>query len=105
MCAGPRFNYYARTLPPGLASDGYAKGHDEGMWTTHCAILERPDLKDRQESHSGRLATLPLCLGGLGLRSAVRTCPAAFLGGIGRHAAYDEAKVSRAYEPLFAEFG
>ena len=80
MCAGPRFNYYARTLPPSLAQMYYSAGHDEGMWKTLCQLLERPDLIDNMDVYAAKIASLPMSKGGLGLRSAARTSPAAYWG-------------------------
>ena len=54
----------------------FAGNHDTRLWACLCAILGiRPDMCDRM-SHV--TATLPLVLGGLGLRSAVGTSPSAF---------------------------
>ena len=73
-CAGPRFNYRSRTVPPQLNGE-YAQAHDEGMWTTLCALLQKEHHNTRKAQE---VATLPLRKGGLGLRSAVRTGPAAY---------------------------
>ena len=43
QCAGPRFNYRARAVPP-TENAKYAKGHDEGMWSTLCALLDQQRL-------------------------------------------------------------
>ena len=77
QCAGPRFNYRARAVPP-TENTAYATGHDKGMWTTLCALLERLDLVEGGAAKQKMLATLPMRSGGLGLRSAVRTGPAAY---------------------------
>ena len=76
-CAGPRFNYRSRTVPP-LQNGAYAKAHDDGMWATLCALLEKRHLEEHTSGAPARKATLPLRAGGLGLRSAVRTGPAAY---------------------------
>ena len=76
-CAGPRSNYRSRTVAPQHNGD-YARAHDEGMWATLCALLGKDALATETGSAAARTATLPLRLGGLGLRSAVRTGPAAF---------------------------
>ena len=52
---------------------GFAEGHNAGLWTCMCSILNVVVDADRQE-----VATMPLCLGGLGLRDAVRTSFPAF---------------------------
>ena len=76
-CASPRFNYTARTLPPSLA-DNYSKEHDKGMWETLVSLLGREDLKNSSDAALTALATLPLRMGGCGLRSATRTNAAAY---------------------------
>ena len=76
-CASPRFNYTVRTLPP-RAADGYAQGHDSGMWQVLTKLLGREDLADGLNSVHRLLATLPLRLGGCGLRAASRTKEAAY---------------------------
>ena len=77
QCAGPRFNYRSRTVPPQENLD-YAASHDKGMWSTLCALLGKENLNAEEASKAEGLATLPLRSGGLGLRSAVRTGPAAY---------------------------
>ena len=76
-CSGPRFNYRSRTVPP-QHNGVYAKSHDQGMWATLCALLQRRDLAEELESAAAQVASLPLRKGGLGLRSARRTGPAAY---------------------------
>ena len=74
QCANPRANHSMRTLPPTLSAE-YCHAHDEGIWSTAKALLGRiPD--DEEEAH--RLATLPMRLGGLGLRTAAPCAPGAF---------------------------
>ena len=76
-CAVPRGNYWLRTLPPSL-SEAYAQARDDEMWKTAMRIFQAEELP-RNISDSGRtIAQLPARLGGLGIRSSVRT----------RHAAY-----------------
>ena len=53
----------------------YAGAHDDGMWRCLCCIL-RIDVV--QEEHIRSAAGMPLVLGGLGLRSAVRLSRSAF---------------------------
>ena len=58
-CAPARANFFLRSVSPGQIST-FASHHDDQMWACLCTLL-------------GRIgATLPLRLGGLGLRSAVR---------------------------------
>ena len=79
QCAGPRCNHLLRTLPPSQAQ-GYAAAHDEAMWNAAQELLGRPH-GTTEELHLARLlATLPLRLGGLGLRSAGRTSDGAYWG-------------------------
>ena len=74
-CASPRANYLLRVLPP----DGvlrYAQVHDERLWQCFCRLLSiAPDQCDRIAASS---STLPMSLGGLGLRSAARTSAPAY---------------------------
>ena len=77
QCAGPRFNYRARTVPP-TENTEYASAHDTGMWHALCALLGKDPLAEDRNTHAERVATLPQRLGGLGLRSAVRTGAAAY---------------------------
>ena len=53
---------------------GYAEGHDRGLWTCMCRLLGT----DIENTRSRELASVPLSLGGLGLRSATRTREAAY---------------------------
>ena len=76
QCAGPRFNYRARAVPP-TENTAYATGHDKGMWTTLCALLERLYLIEDGTAKQKMIAILLMRSGGLGLRSAVRTGPTA----------------------------
>ena len=66
-----------RTLPPELSSE-YASEHDEGMWRTAVALLVQlpgtPDQLDRAKM----VASLPMRMGGLRLRSAGRCARAAY---------------------------
>ena len=61
-----------RTMPPS-SSAAYCHAHDEAIWNTAKALS---DILLEEESQ--QLATLPMRMGGLGLRSAVRCAPAAF---------------------------
>ena len=69
-CASARANYQLRVLRPYVVEQ-FARTHDARVWQCLCDILKIP------ENFVGNLhkeaATLPLSLGSLGLRSAVRT--------------------------------
>ena len=71
-CAGERANFMFRAVRPEMVR-GFAEGHNAGLWTCLCNILNVVVDEDRQD-----VATMPLSLGGLGLRDAVRTSPPAF---------------------------
>ena len=77
QCAGPRASHLLRTLPPSQ-SRAYAMGHDDGMWQTACRLLEPLPGNNLEHLTARMLATLPQRLGGVGLRSAERTGPAAY---------------------------
>jgi len=74
FCASPRANHLLRSLPPTLARP-YAEAHDALMWTSLQRLLAFPPSRPEQARN---LATLPGKLGGLGLRAATRTSPAAY---------------------------
>ena len=73
-CASARANDLTRVVESGAVAQ-YASRHDEGLWNCLCAIL-------KVDSHQTPLirdtATMPLVLGGMGLRSASRTRTSAF---------------------------
>ena len=69
-----RANHTVRILPP-TNSQQYAVQHDEALWKTFCKLLGAGNLENRQLAR--RVATLPGRLGGVGLRGAERTAPAA----------------------------
>ena len=74
-CASPRANYLLRVLPPDRVLR-YAQVHDDRLWQCFCDLLSiAPEQCDRIAANS---STLPLSLGGLGLRSAVRTSAPAY---------------------------
>ena len=74
-CANARANYSLRVVRPELAME-FARAHDAGLWRCLCAILGMaPDVCDALTKET---ATLPLSMGGVGLRSAVRTSVPAF---------------------------
>ena len=77
QCAGPRANHFLRTLPPSQSAE-YARAHDQGMWTACQALLGGLPGDEASVEMARLIASLPMRLGGLGLRSALRTAPAAY---------------------------
>ena len=73
-CASARANYQLRVVRPELVNS-FAESHDQGFWRCLCAIVGVPS--DTCDVLTRATATLPLSLGGLGLRSAARTREAA----------------------------
>ena len=68
FCAAPRSNFWLRTVPPELV-EAFATAHDVGaVFVRHHA---------REWGSAKESASLPLCMGGLGLRSAFRSRQAA----------------------------
>ena len=53
----------------------FARAHDAGVWQCLCAVLRIPDTSCEEVARLS--ASLPLALGGLGFRTAVRTSAAA----------------------------
>ena len=77
-CAAPRANHLLRLLPPSVSGE-YARGHDEALRRCLSQLLEQKQcLGERSAAWSA--STLPQRSGGLGLRSAERTAPAAYFG-------------------------
>jgi hypothetical protein len=74
-CAHPRVSYTLRGVPPGLALLG-AQQHDATIREGLQRILPGAELSAR----ALQVAGLPVRIGGLGLTSAVRISPAAYLG-------------------------
>ena len=69
-CAGARANYLLQVMRPALVRQ-FAESHDAGLWRCLCQIL---DIPEGQCEATARIASsMPLLLGGIGLRSAVRT--------------------------------
>ena len=66
-CASARANNQLRVVRPEVKS--FAESHDQGLW--RCAIVGVPS--ETCDVLTRATATLPLSLGGLGLRSAART--------------------------------
>ena len=54
----------------------YAHAHDAAIWQTLKLCLG--GIAEADVAHAHNVATLPAALGGLGLRSAVRTASAAY---------------------------
>ena len=77
QCAGPRCHHYLRTLPPSQ-SDWYARHHDEGMMLAMEQLLGGLPGDEVQQAEAKMIATMPMRLGGLGLRSADRMAHAAY---------------------------
>ena len=75
QCVGPRCQHFIRTIPPRKSME-YAQGHDGGMLRSMEAIVGSfPGTRSQNET-AHTLATLPMKMGGLGLRSAVGVAPA-----------------------------
>ena len=68
--ANPRGNHSIRTLPPARA-EGCAHAHDEGIWSTARRILADLPGSEAERDHARLLASFPMRMGGLGLRSVV----------------------------------
>ena len=77
QCASPRCHHFLRTLPPS-ESAWYARHHDAGMMEAMEEILGGLPGDEVQKGRAKEIATMPMRLGGLGLRSAARMAPAAF---------------------------
>ena len=73
--ANPRANHTMRTMPPSQSAT-YCCVHDAGIWETAKALLG--DIPGDRELEAQQLSTLPMRMGGLGLRSAERCAPAAY---------------------------
>ena len=65
QCAGPRCYHFLRTVP-----------HDRGMEQVMSTLLEGLIGDARRQEVARRAASLPRRMGGLGLRSALKTAPA-----------------------------
>lgn len=78
LCAEPRANHVLRTVPPSLAH-GFAAGHNHCLWEALCSFLTHTASEPSREVRV--LANAPSRFGGLGLRCAVRTAPAAYWAG------------------------
>ena len=71
QCAGPRCHHFLRTMQPSQSVE-HAQGHDDGMMSTMHALFGGLTCLEEQQRRTHLIASLPLRLGGHGLRSAVR---------------------------------
>ena len=79
QCAGPRANHILRSVPPSQSAlVSYARKHDIGLWHAADTLLGSLPGDDQQREAARSTASLPMRLGGLGLRSAERTASAAY---------------------------
>ena len=77
LSANPRANHMLRTLPPSFSSE-YGRRHDKGIRNTARTLLgEILGTVDAVED-ARTVASLPMRMGGLGLRSAERCAHAAY---------------------------
>ena len=74
--AVPRAIHFLRLLPPTVAK-AYTIQHDDAIMRCLSKLLQLQSALHR-ESKAAKVASLPARLGGLGLRSAVRSSPAAY---------------------------
>ena len=74
-CVSARANYQLRVVRPELVNS-FAESHDQGLWRCLCAIVGVP--AETCDGLTRATCTLPLSLGGLGLRSAARTQESAY---------------------------
>ena len=77
QCAGPRCHHFIRNVPP-EHSVAYAQGHHRGTREVMGSLLEGLPRNLHQRHEAEQLASLPMRMGGLGLRSACRVAPAAY---------------------------
>ena len=68
-CASARANYQIRTVDP-VSTGEFAQAHDDGVWQCVCNLLQ---IEPTQAASVRDIASLPLVLGGLGLRSVGRS--------------------------------
>ena len=72
----PRGNYWLRTIPfP--ASLAYARSRDDAIWQSVLTISRTESMPTNLKADGRKIAKLPSRMGGLGVRSAVLTAPAA----------------------------
>ncbi|CAK0884260.1 unnamed protein product, partial [Prorocentrum cordatum] len=77
MCANPRANFFLRALAPEDTA-AFAAAHDDNLANALADLLELPQEAVAEGTSARQRCQLPLCMGGLGLRSASRTAPAAW---------------------------
>ena len=77
QCAGPRCHHLLRTLPPSQSLE-YAARHDEGMMQAMDNLLGGLTGGADEKEVAHHVASLPMRLGGLGLRSARRMAAGAY---------------------------
>ena len=75
QCAGPRCHHILRTLPPSQSED-YARSHDDGMERV-MRIWVGISGEQQEVAAALNIASLPMRVGGSGLRRANRMAPAA----------------------------
>ena len=74
-CGSARANYFLRVVRPECTVQ-FAALHDEGLWRCFCSLLDIPN--DCTVGLIRDSVSLPLSLGGLGLRSATRSIVGAY---------------------------
>ena len=80
MSAVPRANHLLRVVPPSQSAE-YATAHDDAVWQTLVSLLALEGVSESDRHRARAIASLPARLGGIGLRSALRTRSAAFWAG------------------------
>ena len=73
-CAAARANYVARVVEP-MTARQFCERHDVGLWRCLCATVQIPP---DQPEDVVEAASMPMVLGGVGLRSAVRVSVPAY---------------------------
>ena len=69
-CASAQANYFLRVVPPELGEE-FATPHDSSLWACLCTMMGISEVDC--EATAREAASLPLAVGGLGLRSASKT--------------------------------
>ncbi|CAK0791015.1 unnamed protein product, partial [Prorocentrum cordatum] len=77
MCANPRANFFLRALAPEDTA-AFAAARDDNLANALADLLELPQEAVAEGTSARQRCQLPLCMGGLGLRGAPRTAPAAW---------------------------
>eukprot|EP00973_Karenia_brevis_P050587 7023383-Karenia_brevis.AAC.1 len=67
QCATAQANHILRTVPPAMCA-GYAEAHDTGIWAVVDSLLGGCPGEEEDVAQARLRATLPMRLGGLGLR-------------------------------------